>query len=237
MRSCLVSALLFLAASGASAQDLVIPDVAYPTLPATAATKAGLVPPGWKLEAEATGDLSGDGRADLALVLHDADPHNIVSNKGGLGEQALDTNPRILAVAIARREGGYALVAQDHALIPRRIEPTLEDPMANGGIVIAHGTLRVSVSFFSSAGSWDMERNTYALRYRQGQLQLIGYDSTEVARNTGALTETRINYLTHVKQVATGTIETDTSLVKRSRIPAAPLLTLDKIGNGLEFEP
>src|SRR4028119_662896 len=101
----------------ATAQEIEVPAVAYPTLPATAATAEGFVPRGWRIDARAQGDLNGDGAADLALVLRGTDPANIVSNQS-FGPSNFDTNPRILAVALAERGGGYRLGAQDPRLIP-----------------------------------------------------------------------------------------------------------------------
>src|SRR5688572_4327878 len=93
---------------GAAAQDLEIPEAVYPALPRQAASAEGFVPAGWALESQVSGDLNGDGIADLALVLHEQNPANSVSHDA-LGEKPLDTNPRILAVAFGDPSGGYVL--------------------------------------------------------------------------------------------------------------------------------
>ena len=71
---------------------------------------------------------NNDGRPDHAFVLHQADPRNVLDNRGKLGSERLDSNPRVLAVALARPDGGYALALQDAALIPRHESPTMDDP-------------------------------------------------------------------------------------------------------------
>lgn len=87
-----------------------------------------------------TGDLDGDGRPDLALVLRQQDPVNVVRNDSGLGENPLDTNPRILAVAFARDAGGYVLALHNPTLIPRHDIPTVEDMLDEGGVSIQRGS-------------------------------------------------------------------------------------------------
>ena len=50
----------------AAVPELVIPEVRYSRLPAAADAQASRR--GWRVEAQAMGDLSGDGRADLAFA-------------------------------------------------------------------------------------------------------------------------------------------------------------------------
>src|ERR1700712_4507125 len=109
-------------AGEAVAQELTIPPASYPSLPATAATAEGFAPAGWAVESRASGDLNGDGQADLVLVLRGRDPRLVIANSG-MGEDHVDTNPRVLAVLFAQPGGGYRLVAQNHQLIP-----PMEDP-------------------------------------------------------------------------------------------------------------
>src|SRR5271154_1040489 len=113
---------LGLASAAALADDLAPPDVTYPKLAAHADAAEGFAPTGWQIETRLSGDLNGDGIDDLALVLRAHDPANVLDNTGGLGVEKLDTNPRILAVALGRSGGGYDLAAENHTLIPRATE-------------------------------------------------------------------------------------------------------------------
>lgn len=111
----LFSAVLPLSLSGL---DSELPQVRYPTLTPIASDAQGFLPYGWRLESQQTGDLNGDGLPDLALALQQQDLRDVVSD-GVICGESVDTNPRILAVALAQRRGGYRLMAQNHTLIPR----------------------------------------------------------------------------------------------------------------------
>ena len=144
-----VAAICFgsLLAGAAASQELVIPPAVYPALAATAANAAAFAPQGWVVEAQAEGDLNKDGLADLAFVLHEANPGNVIKNPDGLGTSEIDTNPRMLAVAFRDGEA-YRLVLENHALIPRYETPTIEDPFnTDNGLAISRGA--VSVTLYS----------------------------------------------------------------------------------------
>ena len=226
-----------MSASGAFAQELVIPEVRYPALPATAANAEGFVPSGWAIERRAGGDLNGDGAADLAFVLRMRDPANILSHDG-LGNNPFDTNPRILGVAFAAA-GRYRLAVENNVLIPRRDFPTQEDPFfgEDAEFSIAHGALRLSLYRFMNAGGWDMGPTTFTFRWQAGALRLIGYDFVNVQRNSGRMTSLSINYLTRRVRTATGNVGSDAEQVRWTRLRPAPLPTIEQIGDGLEFDP
>lgn len=214
----------------ARADDL--PRVTYPTIPATAASVNGFVPKGWAIEKQVSGELRGKGVKGIALVLRDHDPHNVAMIDGS----KLDTNPRILVVALADPHGGYRLAASNHTLIGRPDNPSQDDKL--DGIAIARGALQVKLRNFMSAGGWTTTLYTYTFRLQQGALRLIGYDENNVARNTGADDILSVNYLTGRYSIAKGTIDSDKDEVRWHRLPEkrSPI-TLDQIGDGLDFSP
>ncbi|MGK9164817.1 hypothetical protein KXR53_00885 [Inquilinus limosus] len=236
-----VIAALLAGLSCAAAQAPDIPTVTYPPLPRQAASAEGFAPAGWRLEAQARGDLNGDGAEDLAFVLHATDPKNVVPNPDGFGEDPLDTNPRILAVAFARKGGAaYDLALENHTLIPRRTDPVLEDPFdgtAAGGLQIARGTLRITLGVFVSAGSWTTWNTTQTFRWQNGRFELIGYDRTSTHRGSGETNGLSINYLTRRVKRTEGNIESDEEKTRWETLPRGPLLGLDEVGDGLEFDP
>jgi hypothetical protein len=219
-----------------SAAEPAIPPVNYPELPAASATAPGFVPKGWRIEASARGDLDGDGKPDLAMVLRSTDPANLLRDTFCAGE--FDTNPRILAILLARTDGGYRLAAENHELIPRRDNPCQVDPFSEPGqIAIERGTLRIDLERMMSAGGWDAGTSTYKLRWRDGALRLIGFDYSNVQRNSGALSLLSINYLNGRVKITTGNVGTDRDKVRWTTLRNRRAPTLDGIGDGLMFDP
>jgi hypothetical protein len=236
----LLFGLLFgvLISARASAQELVIPEVAYPALPKRGLSAQDFVPKGWKLETQTAGDLDKDGKNDLLLLLRMDDAKNVIKNER-LGRDPFDTNPRILAVAFGSGMGKpYRLMLENHTLIARSSDPVLDDVLAEtGGIAIERGTLNIALHLFSSAGSWTMGTTTYSFRHGKNGFELIGFDRSTIDRGDGSLQDISINYLTHKVKIGTGTIEDDEVKVEWRTLPKKPLLKIEEIGDGLEFEP
>lgn len=213
-----------------------LPAVTYPPVAPQAPEAAGFVPPGWTLELQASGDLDADGTTDLALLLRQQDPRNVLRNEG-LGEPGFDTNPRMLVVAL-RDGAGYRRVLEDHAFIPRRADP-VEDDYVQGddALSIVRGALRIRLHAWRSAGGWSTWGSTFTFRWQAGCLRLIGFDRSHLQRNSGQTQDTSINYLTGRATVAEGSIEDDAVATRRLRIDRAPLRCLQDIGSGMDFDP
>ena len=198
-----------------------------PALPRQAATAEGFVPAKWRLEAQASGDLNGDGVADLALVVAASEDATTATPR-----------PRTLAVATGRPGGGYVLAAKNHALIPPEAGNDADDPIngiASGGVKIRNGALVVSLGRFSSMGSWEMGTSSFTFRYRNGRLMLTGYDDLSVNRGSGAISETSVNYLTRRVRHKQGTTETDRETVSWSRLRPGPPPRFQDVGDGSAF--
>jgi hypothetical protein len=218
--------------SAVAAQELVIPPATYPRLATTAPDAAAFVPPGWTVEAKAVGDLDKDGNEDVVFVLHETDPAKVLKNEG-LGVPELDTNPRILGAAF--REGtGYRLVLENSTLIPRHIEPVLEDPFSDGGIEVARNAFSVTLNSFSSAGSWEAGNAKLTFRWQNGRFELIGWQRNTVMRNTGAMENKSANFSTGVLETGKGSIENDRTKITKKKIALKPI-PIDQVGDGLMF--
>ncbi|ROP77045.1 hypothetical protein EDF74_2706 [Stenotrophomonas rhizophila] len=235
MRLPLLAALL-LTALPAFAQELRIPPVDYPVLPAHATRAEGFVPSGWRIEQQLRGDLNGDKREDLVLVLRQQDPRNIVEHDG-FGISPLDSNPRMLAIAWATPDG-YSLAAQNHTLITRHEAPNLSDVFEEGaGVSIVRGTLQTTLFFFSNAGSWSTGSASYTFRWQAGAFALIGYDRSSMMRNSGQTESLSINYSTRRVRHAEGSMESDEERVRWETLSSPQRWTLETVGDGSAFEP
>src|SRR5262245_1488240 len=190
MRRLVIGIMLVFACAGPALADLDIPKVTYPRLAAEGASSEAFVPDGWKLETERKGDLNKDGLDDLLIVLRMNDAKNVIQNDG-LGRNPLDTNPRILAVALATgTDKPYKLVLQNHTLIARTEDPVLDDPLSEvGGVDIERGMLKVVLHLFSSAGSWAAGPTTYRFRHSKRGFELIGFDRSTIGRGEGSVEE------------------------------------------------
>lgn len=223
--------------AGAAAQEEdVIPPVEYPTLPERARDAAGFAPAGWRVELSAPGDLDRDERSDLAFVLRMNDPANVVP-VDFCGE-TLDTNPRILAVALAEEGGGYRLGLQNHELIPRRDNACAVDWFgAPESLAVERGTVRIALERFMSAGGWDMGTTSFTFRWESDDLRLIGYDYRNVRRNSGEVGVLSVNYLTGRAKVTRGRMDQDRETVRWVALHSRRPIGIHTIGNGLEFDP
>lgn len=230
-----MSVLIALAVAAAT-QSLSVPDAVYPPVPERAIIAEGFAPSGWTVESEAQGDLNGDGAPDLALVLRNRDPRNVISHDG-LGENPWDTNPRMLVVAFADGPE-YRRVVVDTRLIPRSDSPTQMDVLGDvEAPSIRRGALRVSVGHWMSAGGWGAWRRTFTFRLNGDRFQLIGFDDFDLHRGSGEWTERSINYLTRRMSVTTGNIGDDREQETWRRAPEGGPIWLEDIGDGLTFQP
>jgi hypothetical protein len=229
--------LICLATPAFAFDDDDVPPATIPTLPATASAVENFAPTGWTVEAKATGDLDGDGQPDAAFVLHGTDPKLVLRNPSGIGGDEIDTNPRIFAVAVAATSG-FRLAAQNATLIPRRTQPNIDDAFsADGGLSVLRGSVRVKISLFANAGGWGMSNVAFTFRLKDGTLRLIGYDRTDTQRNTGETETVSINYLSGRMSDATGRIDDDKETKVWRKAPAPQGPTIDRIGDGIEFDP
>ena len=230
--------LLLLLSTGALAQwpgDQKIPPVRYPALPRHSAELGGFVPRQWKLTDKAIGDLNGDRIQDAALVLWMNDPRNRIHPSFD-PKTRYDTNPLMLVVVFGSKSGGYDLAAANHKLIPRRTNPN-QDP-AFDDVTIGKGVLRVKMHEFLEAGGWRSGTSSFAFRWQDGALRLIGYDRDAIIKNAGTTEKVSVDYPARRMVTTTGTMAGDVEdRTETVTLPRKPLLTLDQVGDGLMFEP
>jgi len=226
----------------ANAQELKIPKAHYPVLPKSGSTVDDFVPKGWVVEIQAKGDLNNDGLGDFALLLHENNPKNIVKN-GDTSVELIDTNPRILVVIFGKKEGSYFLVLENHALIPRYVNPLIVDFIDPDSISIERGILRINLHIFPVQDSI-INNITYIFHWQNKRFELIGHDSSTVYRSDGRLEKISINYSTGKGLFYCGNIADEKEAWKAipnfgtstpdSTNPTYSVNTIETIGNGIE---
>ena len=239
MRSLLVFvlALLLGIATPVCAEDEDAPHVDYPELVKKGADAATFVPQGWLLEKEITGDLNKDGADDLVLVLRDNDPANLIERETGMDEP-LDTNPRMLAVALADGEGSYQLALANSNLIPRVIYSNQSDPLSeSGGVSINRGILLISIYYFYTSGGSDTGNMSFRFRFEDKDFRLIGYDRMNVNRMSGAVETVSANFLNRKVIIKTGTIESDAEKTETRKLKSGEAVLIQDIEDPWAFSP
>jgi hypothetical protein len=229
-----LAALTFSGPVAAQPEDLGLPPVTVPRLPAHAPGLQGFVPAGWRVVTSVRGDLDRDGRTDLAFVLRTARPVTTITRYGMSSGQPFDSSPRLLAAALATPGGRFRLAFQNDVLIPRPYTPLHDGWMfEEGSLAVERGALLISLGHLESS----VGTRTFRLRWQEGAFRLIGYDLTDVHRYTHCTNTISVNYST--RRMRTG-FAPDGDSPERARwrtLAMRPLLTVDRIGDGMAFDP
>jgi hypothetical protein len=205
-----------------------------PSFPANAATPAGFAPRGWKVEKAVKGDLNRDGRPDLALILQGADANCVIQPEGK--PEPMDTNPRVVLVAFGTSRGFVRQVVGSR-VIPRIDDPYMDDPLIPDAFAIRQNVLRLGLTWWRSMGGWTTFNSTFAFRWDGKRMRLIGFDQDTTQRNSGETEKLSVNLVTGIVKTTKGSMEDDSVRTVSSRRIPQNLQALDKIDNGLGYEP
>ncbi|HEX8833518.1 MAG TPA: hypothetical protein VF719_04920 [Abditibacteriaceae bacterium] len=192
--------------TSASAQD------AKPLSSSLVATRADapvlFAPRGWRIERQVNGDLNRDRVPDAALVLVD----NGAATVGGRPA------PRQRALVVLVREGkGFRRVGFNNTLLLGTRDGGV---LYSGGITPVNVTIQRGVLHINQEnGSRGVLDTTHKFRYDgKFHIMLIGFDSVERDRLTGAARSISTNYSTGVQRTTTIAAESDTITRSRMRV-------------------
>jgi hypothetical protein len=197
------------------------------------------IPKGWRVIFDRSGDLTGDKKPEIVIVIEEQDKSKIINNDR-LGSQTLNTNPRRLIILTPAAKGHRQIQSVEGFLPPEGDAESscLADPlMENGGIEIKKGVLIVTLNYWLSCGSYGVTKDIFRFRQQGSRFRLIGKDTKSYSRSSGEGEEISINYLTGRKRETTGitVIEPDEGgpvakpKTKWSRIPAEEEQYLDNV--------
>ena len=163
------------------------------------------IPKNWKILHKEFGDLNGDKKDDVALVLR-ANYAKYLNKNDGLGENEFDTNPQMLLI-LFNIGGNFELVEQNNTFIIGREYPTYSEPLTK--IEIKNGILQLFFEVWQSAGSWFTSNTTYKFKFINNEFALIGLDKSESSRNVGEVTTRSYNFLTRKLKTSLPTYENE----------------------------
>ncbi|MCF3109622.1 hypothetical protein LL912_12650 [Niabella sp. CC-SYL272] len=189
------------------ASEILFAQEHNPTIKKKATTVEGFVPQGWKIAYTAKGDLNKDAISDVAIIIQNTNPENLVKNER-LGSDTLDLNPRMLLVLFKGADKVYTLAAKNESFIPSPddAESTcLADPLSEtGAIHIEKGVLKLSYQYWLSCGSYGVTNTDYTFRFQNEKFELIGYDCKSFSRASGEESSTSVNFSTRKIGKTTG---------------------------------
>jgi hypothetical protein len=196
----------------------------------------GLLPNGWEIVQQATGDLNRDGLPDVALVIQQGVQVNTLK-KDDVGPSTADGAPRALLIAFREHQlDSYATQIVNQTFIPTHDDPINDDPFDS--LAISNGTLHVSLRFWASAGTWFSTSTEFTFRHQDGCFRLIGLDRSELNRATAELTTLSVNYATRKVKTILETMDSpDKRKIRWHRLIQIQQPCFEDIGNGAEFKP
>lgn len=199
------------------------------------------IPKGWKILGKDEGDLNGDQQPDLALIIENTDPKNIVHHDSydkNSENQRLNLNERKLLV-LFKDDQTYHQIASNDSL-PRENnneKKCLIDPLiVDHSPIIQNGLLKISLNFGFRCESWEVFNNLYSFRYQNQAFYLIGYDLHYFDRPSGNSRSESTDFLTRKFKQSLSTPELDlkhSPQISQSKLNKAPLLKLEQINFAL----
>lgn len=187
----------------------------YPVIPAQADSLSDLIPPGWHVLQQVTGDLDGDGRSDVALILEFVDSVRH-ERLGGWS----NTQPRILVVALGLTDDGLRLLTQSNSFILRADE--------RGGIQGPHLELAFRKDTLQVGFQFVRGHSQYSFQLIEDQLVCVL--EIDVNVHSGIFASHRIDLVKDRIHIKRGPIDSDEDDIDELRpLPSHPPFTIQSL--------
>ena len=184
------------------------------------------------METEATGDLNGDGRPDLAFILLAPDFRGAPPRSSPYDSAGSYANPRMFGIAFGQAGGGYRLALGNHRFLPPKWAP---NGASQGWMLFGKGSLELRGGSLRVLFEYTRGNRIFTFRWRDGRLRLIGFDNAGV--DGGCFHGLSVNFLSGRAKSSAGRIDRERDLVRWTRLKSRALLTVEQIGNGEDFDP
>lgn len=183
----LLSLLLLLPLTLSQAADIY----EYPTLPKKVTSLNDFVPAGWKLVAEAKGDLNRDTRDDYVFVIESLKKYD------SKYEDGKPYGIRVAGIALWNtREKNFELIVQANDFIPSTEgNPAItEDPLES--VLVKNGTARFYFHYMDNSQLYITDQ-TFIFYYNKDRVfELGGFVRSKLHRSTQGYTRESINFTT-----------------------------------------
>ncbi len=184
-----------------------------------------LIPEGWFILSQKSGDLNKDGIDDLAFVIQNTDTSNI--EKDGYFE--IDYNPRVLAVYFNSPKGRLTKIVESRNFILLQPEKTIEDPFEEFDIT-KEGNLKIGFHIWHSA-SWYTSNYSYLFKFKNNEFELIEYIEYDFHKTTLESVKHEIDF---IKLKMTRTKENEVIEEETKEISVQKLETIRSLGEPLD---
>ncbi len=175
----------------------------YPELRKSGKKIDDIIPIGWKILSQASGDLNGDGYKDLAFAIESLE--KIKSNyDDGLETDTINTNFRILGIYFGKRNGKFKKTLQSNTFIINRNTPSMEEPF-KGLQILPNGVLQIDFYIWPCRECTSWSSHEYRFRFQNKAFELVAYTESVVQRVSGDEVDYSIDFQKEILKIITTT--------------------------------
>ncbi|MFH6602332.1 hypothetical protein ACEZ3G_02505 [Maribacter algicola] len=158
-------------------------DSMYPELPKSGKEMHDLIPDGWQVLSQASGDLNRDGYVDLAFAIQ-SPVKKTIQYTDDIENDTIVTSPRTLGIYFGKRNGKFKKVLQSNTLIINRKTPAMDEPF-KGVYILPNGDLQLDFYIWPCRECTSWTSHEYLFRYQNRAFELIKYEENVTQRVSG----------------------------------------------------
>lgn len=214
-------------------------DTTYPKLPKSGMEIHHLIPDGWQVLSQASGDLNGDGHEDLAFALQ-SPVKETIQYTDDFENDTIVTSPRILGIYFGKRNRKFKKVLQSNTFIINRNTPTMDEPF-KGLKILTDGEFQILFFIWPCRKCTSWSEHLYSFTYKNKAFELVGYNENIVQRVSADDIAYNIDFENKTMHISTSTIndETDEQVLEEQptiKFELDKLKNLKSMGKPFEWE-